>query len=348
MAEYGHVALTILLTFALGYAGFLLFKALRIPAASILGPMVMNIIPTALGADWAAYPVTLNVLVQAVVGTMVACMLDRDKLKQLKKLVLPAILMGVWMLIMGIGVGLLLWRFTDLDSGSALLACVPAGISEMTSLSLEYGMNVSVVAMFHTVRVAFAYSTIPFLAQTMIKNRTFIATESSPPKETQEKQLSSAFTLGIGIVGGVLFKILHVPGGAIIGAMLFGGLFRVTVPGSAAVPRGIVNAALVLLGASAGLSFTAAMLAQLAKLFWVAMLFGLLMFLIGLSAAFIIHKVFKIDIVTCILGCATAGAAQMSAIAADIKADALSVSLFHCLRLLIIMTFVPLLVFWLT
>ena len=345
VSELGRTALTILLTFALGYAGFLLFKKLRVPAAAILGSMAVNIVPTALGANWAAYPTVLNVIVQAVIGTMIGCMLNRDKLLQIKRLALPAILMGFWMLMMGIGAGLLVWRLTDLDAGSALLAAVPAGISEMTSLSLECGMCVSVVAMFHTVRVVFAYLTIPFLAQNLIKRRASLAEAApSPTEEAEGKKLPLALTLSIGLAGGALFKLMHIPGGAIVGSMLFVGTFRVTAPCSTAIPRGAVDAALVFLGASAGLSFTAAMLAQLGELFGVAMLFGFLMFLIGLSAAFMVHKIFKIDLITCVLACATAGAAQMSTIAADIGADAVSVSVFHCLRLFIVMSVVPLLI----
>jgi membrane AbrB-like protein len=349
VSEYGRTALTILLTFTFGYAGFLLFNKLRVPAAAILGSMAVNIIPTALGANWAAYPSALNVAVQAIIGTMIGCMLNREKLLQIKKLALPAVLVGVWMLIMGVGTGLLMWKLTDLDVGSALFAAVPAGISEMTSLSLECGMCVSVVAMFHTVRVVFAYLTIPFLAQILMKRRASLAEAAAPPpEEAGGKKLPLSLTLGIGLAGGVLFKLAHIPGGAIVGAMLCVGVFRVTVPGSTAVPRGAVNVALVFLGASAGLSFTAAMLAQLGRLLWIALLFGLLMFLIGLFAAFMIHKVYNIDMVTCILGCATAGAAQMSTIAVDLGADAVSVSVFHCLRLFIVMTFVPLLILHLT
>ena len=336
MLDYHRTALTILLTFALGYAGFLLFKKLRVPAAAILGSMAVNIFPTALGVNWAAYPTILNVLVQAIVGIMIGCMFNRDKLLQIKKMALPAILVGIWMLIMGIGTGLMVWRLTDLDIGSALLAAVPAGISEMTSLSLECGMCVSVVAMFHTVRLGLAYLTIPFLAQKLMKKQVPAAIEeSSPPEEATGKKLPLVLTLGIGLAGGALFKLIHIPGGAIVGSMLFVGIFRILATNSTAIPRGMVNVALVFIGASAGLSFTAAILAQLSELFWVAMLFGFLMFLIGISAAIIIHKIFKIDFVTCVLGCATAGAAQMSTIAVDLDADAVSVSVcsiaFGCL-----------------
>ena len=112
------------------------------------------------------------------------------------------------------------------------------------------------------------------------------------------------------------------------------------------MPKRLFNAALIFLGASTSLYFTADVMAKLSELFWPALLFGLLQFLIGLVIALILYKFLRLDLVTSILGCATAGFTQMSSIAMEIEgADAVSVSVLQSVRMMVVITFVPLLLF---
>jgi membrane AbrB-like protein len=95
------------------------------------------------------------------------------------------------------------------------------------------------------------------------------------------------------------------------------------------------------LGASLGLTFTPEVAGTLTDMAGISVIFSVLIVLNGIILGFAIHKLFKIDLITSLLACAAAGVSQMSAIALDMDADAVVVSVIQSIRLVAIVLILP-------
>jgi membrane AbrB-like protein len=72
--------------------------------------------------------------------------------------------------------------------------------------------------------------------------------------------------------------------------------------------------------------------------------FSALLFISGILLGFIFHKILKWDLTTALLACSAAGVTQMSVIALDMGADAVTVGIVHSMRLAAIVMLMPTLI----
>jgi membrane AbrB-like protein len=166
-------------------------------------------------------------------------------------------------------------------------------------------------------------------------------TKNRTDGKAEKKEYSLALTLTIGFISGFLVWKTGVPNGAMLGSMAFVGAARIYNGKIKGLPKTYVSIALVVLGASLGLRLTPEAARALLDLVGVAVLFSVITFLNGYFLAILMNRVFKIDMITAVLACAAAGVTQMSAIAIDMDADVVSVSVLHSLRLIIIVAVLP-------
>ena len=66
---------------------------------------------------------------------------------------MPIVLTVVLFLVFGLALAWCLWRFTDFDAHTALLATAPGGIAQMGAFSAEVKANVPVVLSIHVLRI---------------------------------------------------------------------------------------------------------------------------------------------------------------------------------------------------
>ncbi len=92
-------------------------------------------------------------IVYCLVGWLLGQTITREALGALRSSAVPILVTVGAFLLFGLLMGLALWRFTDLDAHSALLATAPGGIAQMGVLSAEVKANVPVVLAIHVLRV---------------------------------------------------------------------------------------------------------------------------------------------------------------------------------------------------
>lgn len=80
----------------LGWAGWSLFRKLKLPAAVILGPMVAVSLGRIAGLPFPLLPPYLEYLFQVVLGFLIGANITRKYLNELRKLVIPAAVIAVW------------------------------------------------------------------------------------------------------------------------------------------------------------------------------------------------------------------------------------------------------------
>ena len=335
--------LTLLVLYAIGYVGYLIFRGFNLPAPGLIGAMVGTAVAAILGFPWGEIPELVNVALQALVGIMIGSRFDQESVKRLKTLFLPAMAVALWMMATGVIAGVLLQRMTGLDPATAIFGAAPGGIAEMSVIAFDYGAAVSTVALLQFIRIMGTYALIPLVTK-------YLAHHFDSPEESMavasfsnesQSEVPLFLTLIIGFSAGLAAWRLGLPAGAIIGAMLAVGLLRSSILSLPALPGGGIRLAQIGLGGLLGLTFDADLLNEMGAMLWPVILLSTLLLLSALGLAFLLHYLFKWPLVTCLLSSATAGLSQMSVIALEMRADALKVSLLHLVRVVTIVICLP-------
>ena len=150
---------------ALGAAtvGALLFRALNVPGGLIVGAMVGAGIVSLLSPQQAiAIPNPLQTAAFIVIGTVVGVQLTPQVLASLPRIIVPAVLSGLVIIVCGVGIAYLL-RLTGMAPPGDLLATSPGAFSVLSALAVERGTGPVEVSVFHTVRLVLVILTMPLI-----------------------------------------------------------------------------------------------------------------------------------------------------------------------------------------
>jgi membrane AbrB-like protein len=136
-----------------GVAGFFGARALRIPAAPVVGPMILSAIVHLAGWTSAPPPALLVAAAQVVVGGAIGCRFAGVGLGFVLRIVAAAagvtlVMVAVTLLVAGVIHGL-----TGLPSDALVLAFAPGGLAEMSLIALALSMDAAFVATHHIVRI---------------------------------------------------------------------------------------------------------------------------------------------------------------------------------------------------
>jgi membrane AbrB-like protein len=146
-------AAALLLTAGAAVVGAGIATLLHMPAAPLLGAMIgVAIVNLTTTSAFAIAPAG-RWIVYVCMGWLLGMSVNAEALKQLRSAFVPIIVTVVAFLIFGLVAAWLLWRFTSIDSLSALLATAPGGIAQMGAFSADAGANVPIVLTVHVLRI---------------------------------------------------------------------------------------------------------------------------------------------------------------------------------------------------
>lgn len=338
--------LTFALIFSLGFLGCWVFRFLHIPGGAITGSLAIVALFSSQGVEWADLPSYVSTFFQVVIGIMVGCKFSKEKTSQIKSLIVPGLLVSSWMLCTGLAGGLLLVKITGLDIGTALYGSVPGGMAEMGLIALSHNLNVPIVSLFQFVRVIAVHISVPIIALKyghMAQEET--AAQAMPAIDDVEKKKEKDFgiliTIALGGCGGLVAKYVGVPVGGMLGAMVVVGTARSIGVHLKKLPGWLTVFAQIGLGGYLGVTFTPETASTLHRMLLPTLVFSVVIVISGIILGFIVHRIFGWDLSTSLLACAAAGVTQMSVIALDMDADAVTVGLIQAMRLAIIVLLMP-------
>ena len=144
---------TLLLTAAAAVAGAAVATLLHLPAAPLLGAMVGVALVNILHSSVFEIPSAGKWIVYVLIGWLLGATVSRETLSQLKSAAVPIVVTVVAFLVFGLVAAVLLWKFANLDSITALLATAPGGIAQMGAMSATAGANVPIVLTIHVLRI---------------------------------------------------------------------------------------------------------------------------------------------------------------------------------------------------
>jgi len=172
------------LLFGLGLAGWFLLTRIRVPAPEIMGPIVLIGAFRALHFELPAAPGFLFPVAQIIIGVFVGSMLDKNSVRQLKTMVISALVVVTWALSMIVVIGFFLNRYSAMDPPTALLSASMGGLPEISVLAVASGASAAVVIVMQMLRMLGSIVLFPAILE-RIENRNHSKNrpgEKKPPR----------------------------------------------------------------------------------------------------------------------------------------------------------------------
>ena len=147
------MGVSLLATVAAALVGATIASLVKLPAAPLLGAMIgVGVLKVASEMSF-DIPSAGRWIIYCAVGWLLGQTVTREALGTLRTAAVPVVVSVVLFLLFGLVLAYGLWRFTDLDIHTALLASAPGGIAQMGVLSAEANANVPVVLAVHVLRI---------------------------------------------------------------------------------------------------------------------------------------------------------------------------------------------------
>ncbi|MBL3539062.1 AbrB family transcriptional regulator [Aminivibrio sp.] len=353
----------ILLVFAAGIGGCLVFRRFRLPAPGVLGSLSFAAALN-LAGFYPEFPLRYLVwFSNIVIGTYVGQKVNRTSVRILRDLPVPALTISAGMLAISFAGGGLLYLMSDLSPVTALLGSTAGGISEMALLSMSLGADVASVTLLQVFRLLAAILATPIFCRrwtAWCEGKTQGAPSCSCPlpQEIQdmadddlppwrwENRLSArgfAVLAAVALAGGFTGFRLHLPVGILTGAMFAVSIMNLAGKEQPPIPGALRTTAQIGIGITIAGNITADTLRQFTTMAGPVIAITLAMLAASLSLGFLLHRMTGWDYPTCLLSTSLGGLSQMSIISEEMGADPLRVSILQSVRLLTILMVFPLL-----
>ncbi len=150
-------------------------------------------------------------------------------------------------------------------------------------------------------------------------------------------------TIFTAILGGLLFYFLSVPAGALVGSMLVTAIIELRKKSEERliISDNVKKSVRICMGTLIGLGITAEGFYQVRFILWPAMFVTLALFVLTILMVVILHKLYNFGITDALLSSFPAGLSEMSMNATDFKADPVTVTTMHMVRLISIVVLIP-------
>ena len=148
---------------ACAVAGFLAAKALRIPAAAIVGPMILSAVVHLAGWTTANPPQELIAIAQVVVGAAIGCRFAGIGLAFIGICIAAATGGTIILASIALLFAWMLNSLTGLSFPALFLAFAPGGLAEMSLIALSLSLDSAFVATHHIVRIFIIVVCAPLL-----------------------------------------------------------------------------------------------------------------------------------------------------------------------------------------
>ncbi|MDE3116602.1 MAG: AbrB family transcriptional regulator [Pseudomonadota bacterium] len=328
-----------LLLAAVSFALAALLEDAEIPAALLLGPMGGAILLGLLGGK-VKLPRTPYIGAQAVVGCLIASTITpaivHDVLANAP--VLFAVVVSV--IAASSVMGWLISRWQILPGSVGVWGSAPGGATAMVLMAEAFGADARLVAFMQYLRVACVASVASLLA------RFWLHLSGAPPAipliwlpPLDAAGLST--TLGFVLIGGAIGHALRIPSGAMLVPMIAGAVLRATGLIHFQLPEWLLAFVYAMIGWRIGLSFTPEVLHHAARAFARILTSILLLIAFAFVLAYLLTRLFGIDLLTAYLATSPGGMDSVAIIAASSHVDMSFVMALQTVRFFMVILLGP-------
>ena len=334
--------LTALVAIAGGYGAM----RLRVPAGALLGAMiavtVFNLI-----FEKATMPADMKLVSQIATGAYIGARISKKEVVGLKQILLPAVIMTTLLIGFTVAVGLIIHHTQGLSVPTALFGMAPGGIADMTLAAMDFGADVSAVALLQTIRLIFLLLALPpIIRHYGKKDSRDVEIAAKPSKKQSAKSIkweNLFLTLLVGSVCGIAGKRLGIPAGGIVCYMAGCIAFNIATE-RGCMPVSLRRFVQMLAGALIGTSIGRQEVAIM-RTMWPVVLMAMACFLlIDLIASALIVRYTDMDRTTALFSCSPGGMTDLTLLSEEYGADTLKVAGMHMVRMTSVVAFYPLII----
>ncbi len=154
---------------AVGIIGFIFAKKINMPAAALIGPMIISMIAFASGWVESKPPDELLKFVQVIIGASIGFTFKGVKVKEIVKTLVGTFGHFVILAILTAIFVALVHYTLDFPTISILLAFMPGGQTESNLIAILVAANVPYITMHHIVRLIIVFNLAPLFARKYLK-----------------------------------------------------------------------------------------------------------------------------------------------------------------------------------
>jgi uncharacterized protein len=170
-AEVGWPA-GLLFTAGCAVLGLVVGRLVRLPAAAVLGPMLVAAAATLGGVvDGAGVPDLLEAAAFLVIGLQVGLSFTRDSLRMIGRALPLALAIVVGLIVACAGLGVVLARVTGASALDGYLATTPGGMVSVLAVASDSGADSTFVLVVQVLRVFVMVLSAPLLARWLRRAR---------------------------------------------------------------------------------------------------------------------------------------------------------------------------------
>ncbi len=358
----GVFQINIIITLIVALIGGLIALRLKIPAGAMIGSMFfVALLNVTTGS--AFMPIEVKIFTQIIAGLFIGTNIRRDDVIAFRSMIKPAIITVFLILCFSLGMGMILHKISGYDFITAMFACAPGGLVDMTLISYDMGADTSVVSILQLVRLISVIGLFPPIINWVIvrfhlnqnsrkednekNNSTTTKRFDNFNKWNKKTYCSMGITLVVATVSGFIGYALHIPAGTIMFAMIGVAMQNIFFD-NAFMPMPVKKFAQVCAGTLIGEGITIAAVLSLRTAILPAIILLIGFIILTLTMGFILYKTSDLDIVTAFFACAPGGASDISLMAGDFGADTPKVTVIQLIRVVCVIAFYPIIIHLLT
>lgn len=334
-----------LLTLAVSaFFGFILFK-LHIPGGFLVGSIVGALCLSAF-TGLAEMPSAAKLMAQITAGAFIGTGITIADLKKIKHSILPIGIVIISLLFLNLAVGGAIHLLFGLDLLTALMCCIPGGMSDVPLIAADLGADLSPIVLAQFSRMLAGTGIFPALINKVGSHHC-----PEPDPETAKPSQSTArpawntppwvaAVLLCAAVCGLVGKMLDIPAGALVFAMLGAMLFSLFIR-PVRIPLSIKRIAQCLSGAYIGCSAGVNAFSGLGQLLLPILLIVTAYFVNALLTGRLITRLTGIPTKESMLMLTPAGASDMALISSEIGVDSPALVLMQVVRMIVAVSVFP-------
>ena len=346
--------LLFLLTFAVAVICGLIGKKLRLTApfqvGGIIGVAVFNVI-TGIGYS----PSGLSIVIQVISGAFIGLGIKRRDLTNVRSLVVPAAVMLLSMMAINVIMSLVIRMLGGMDLSTAMVSCIPGGVTESVIIADQMGADVPIVAVLQMVRTVFSIVLFPpLIARLTRKDRAKKPVEAVEIKpelensESTEKELEpwkkTILTLAIASAGGFVGSFLtFIPVSVLIFSMVAVVIANL-LGAPVGLPRKVKYFAQSCTGVYVGCRMTMEFARQMGSLIAPIVFLMLGYLVLNTLLGLMLHRLFHIPKTEALFASIPAGVSDTALIALDLVDDCTSIAFLQVVRLVSCILLFPLMI----
>lgn len=139
----------------------LLAQRIKFPTAFLLGPMIATAVLHLCGVPGPSLPTGILDAAQLLIGTYVGLLLRPENLKHKARIVGIALLSGVVLIGVSLGLCVLLSYLHGVSASTALLSLAPGGMDQMGLMAREVHADLAIVSCYQIFRTWFIFFAVP-------------------------------------------------------------------------------------------------------------------------------------------------------------------------------------------